>query len=212
QILAAQWYLRAAEGGFALAQTNLGIMYQYGQGVRQDFPEALRWYRLAAARDDALAQNNLGLMYANGLGVERDFVEAYKWFELAAREGGESTELATGSLSRLTEVMSQEEIAAARARAQAFREAAAAAAQEAALESPAVPRGADEFGLPVLAAQRALKQLGYYDGRVDGLAGPMTESAIRTFQRDLGLASDGGLSEAFFGALAEAQGRADGAD
>ena len=38
----------AALLGMAKAQNNLGAMYQYGQGVKQDYAEAVRWYRLAA--------------------------------------------------------------------------------------------------------------------------------------------------------------------
>ena len=37
----------AAEGD-ALAQGILGIMYEYGKGVEQDYTEAATWHRLAA--------------------------------------------------------------------------------------------------------------------------------------------------------------------
>lgn len=37
-----------AEEGDARAQYNLGLMYELGQGVPQDFTETARWYRLAA--------------------------------------------------------------------------------------------------------------------------------------------------------------------
>ncbi len=55
-----------AEQGNAIAQNNLGLMYNNGEGVPQDYEEALRWYRLAAAQGNAIAQNNLGLKYAKG--------------------------------------------------------------------------------------------------------------------------------------------------
>ena len=45
------------------AQNNLGLMYDYGEGVTIDDVEAVRWYRLAAAQEHSGAQNNLGLMY-----------------------------------------------------------------------------------------------------------------------------------------------------
>ena len=38
----------AAQQGEAAAQCYLGICYQTGQGVAQDYVEALRWYRRAA--------------------------------------------------------------------------------------------------------------------------------------------------------------------
>jgi TPR repeat protein len=37
-----------AEQGGAKAQYNLGQMYRDGQGVPQDYAEAVKWYRLAA--------------------------------------------------------------------------------------------------------------------------------------------------------------------
>jgi len=40
----------AAEQGYANAQYNLGKMYAKGQGVIQDYKEALKWYKLAAAK------------------------------------------------------------------------------------------------------------------------------------------------------------------
>ena len=46
-----------------MAQYNLGVMYDNGDGVPQDYKEAVKWYRLAAEQGDASAQYNLGLMY-----------------------------------------------------------------------------------------------------------------------------------------------------
>ncbi len=76
-----------AEQGDAAAQYGLGVMYERGQGVRQNDVEAVKWYRLAAKQGHAEAQSNLGLMYVNGQGVMRDHAEAVKWFRLAAEQG-----------------------------------------------------------------------------------------------------------------------------
>ena len=43
--------------------------------------------------------------------------------------------------------------------------------------------------------QAALRKLGYYTGSVDGLMGPATQTAIRTFQIDHGLAVTGKIDE-----------------
>jgi len=67
-----QGTLLFAEQGVAEAQFNLGLMYYNGQGVRQDYAEAVRWYRQAAEQGNAEAQNNLGAMYAIGQGVRQD--------------------------------------------------------------------------------------------------------------------------------------------
>jgi hypothetical protein len=46
-------------------------------------------------------------------------------------------------------------------------------------------------GEQVKKLQQALKQLGYYDGKVDGDYGPATKAAVEKFQQDAGLAVDG---------------------
>ncbi len=73
-----------ARRGNTTAQTNLGGMYYYGQGVAQDYGEALQWYRLAAAQGLAKAQAALGDMYGFGQGVAQDYIQAYTWWSLAA--------------------------------------------------------------------------------------------------------------------------------
>jgi hypothetical protein len=62
-------------------------MYWTGQGVPQDYQEALEWYRKSAALGNAEAQSNLGSMYANGEGVPQDDIEAVKWLLKAAEQG-----------------------------------------------------------------------------------------------------------------------------
>jgi peptidoglycan hydrolase-like protein with peptidoglycan-binding domain len=47
------------------------------------------------------------------------------------------------------------------------------------------------FELPSRDIQSALKGAGYYQGSVDGKIGPGTKDAIKAFQRDHGLNSDG---------------------
>jgi TPR repeat protein len=81
---ALKWYGLAAARGDALAQYNLGVMYDKGKGAPQDYAEALKWYGLAAAQGHAEAQFNLGVRYAKGQGVPQDYVQAYKWLNLAA--------------------------------------------------------------------------------------------------------------------------------
>ena len=76
-----------AERGDAMAQSNLGIMYENGQGVPQDYAEALKWFRKAATQDDVNAQYHLGRMYDIGQGVPQDYVQAYMWFILATVQG-----------------------------------------------------------------------------------------------------------------------------
>ena len=62
-------------------------MYDKGQGVLQDYKEAVRLYRLSADQGYAKAQYNLGVMYVNGDGVSQDYVLAYMWFHIAGSYG-----------------------------------------------------------------------------------------------------------------------------
>ena len=43
------WYRKAAEQEGAMAQHNLGSMYELGNGVSQDYVEAYQWLSLAVA-------------------------------------------------------------------------------------------------------------------------------------------------------------------
>jgi uncharacterized protein len=76
-----------AEKGDARAQSNLGEMYYYGEGVSEDDKTAVKWYRLAAEQGYARAQNKLGAMYQKGKGVPQDDKTAVKWYRLAAEQG-----------------------------------------------------------------------------------------------------------------------------
>ena len=76
-----------AEQGHAEAQFNIGLMYDKGQGMAQDYAEAAKWYRRAAEQGHAFAQAKLGSMYYDGRGVPQNYVEAHLWFNLAAARG-----------------------------------------------------------------------------------------------------------------------------
>ena len=84
---ALQEWTPLAEAGDEFAQYNLGIMYNNGEGVLQDYKEAVKWYRLAAEQGYAKSQYNLGNMYRGGEGVPQDYKEAMKWYRLAAEQG-----------------------------------------------------------------------------------------------------------------------------
>ena len=76
-----------ATAGNVNAQYNLGMMYRYGEGVPQDYAEAMKWLRLAADQGVAEAQHRIGQMHHNGEGVPQDYAEAVKWYRLAADQG-----------------------------------------------------------------------------------------------------------------------------
>lgn len=86
-VVAAQWYERAAEQSYGLAENNLGYLYEDGQGKPKDTAQAANWYRKAADQGVSLAQFNLGRLYATGEGVPRDLGQALVLFRRAASQG-----------------------------------------------------------------------------------------------------------------------------
>ena len=77
----------AAETGNMKAQYDLALMYDKGQGVPQDYQQAVRWYTKAAEAGNMKAQHNLALMYDNGQGVPQDYQQAVRWYAKAAEAG-----------------------------------------------------------------------------------------------------------------------------
>jgi len=95
-----------AENGDARAQSILGLMYSYGEGVPVDDRESARWYRRAAEQGSSVAQYNLGMFYLEGKGVSQNTDEAISWL-IKAADGGhfrarsELAKLDAGSYSDL---------------------------------------------------------------------------------------------------------------
>jgi uncharacterized protein len=71
----------------ASAQYNLGVMYAYGQGVTQDYQEALKLFRLSAEQGNPEAQCDLGAMHQAGFGVPQDYAQAMMWYLIAKANG-----------------------------------------------------------------------------------------------------------------------------
>ena len=87
---------QSAKDGVAADQYKLATMYVKGQGVKQDYQEAVKWYRLAAEQGEVNAQSALGLMYDNGEGVSKDDREAIKWYRLAGEQGDANAQYTLG--------------------------------------------------------------------------------------------------------------------
>ena len=85
--------VQAAEQGNAQAQYNLGRMLDMGDGVPQNYAEAVKWYRLAAEQGYVEAQGNLSVMLLKGNGVTSNPKQAYFWALLAAPQNQKYNEL-----------------------------------------------------------------------------------------------------------------------
>lgn len=90
--LAAAWYRKAADQGYATAQHNLGRLYRYGRLIQRDSSQAVLLYRKAAEQGYREAQLELGYCYEFGEGVKRDVVEASSWWTKAAEQGDVSAQ------------------------------------------------------------------------------------------------------------------------
>ncbi|MBK1722777.1 tetratricopeptide repeat protein [Thiocystis violacea] len=77
---------KGAEEGVALAQLRLGLMYQDGRGVAQDYATAAYWYEQAAEQNAADAQFYLAELYQAGLGVPADERQAAYWYARAGEQ------------------------------------------------------------------------------------------------------------------------------
>jgi TPR repeat protein len=79
-------YQQLANQDYAKAQFNLGVMYDQGQYVKQDYAQAVSWYLKAAEQGNANAQYNLAHKYKVGQGVIQDDTKAAYWYRRAAEE------------------------------------------------------------------------------------------------------------------------------
>lgn len=91
-------YRKAAIRGDVPAQLALGIGYEQGFGLPQDYGEALHWYRMAADQGNRDAIMLLAVMYEEGKGVAQDYGEALRWYQEAAARGDKLAQWLTGMM------------------------------------------------------------------------------------------------------------------
>jgi len=78
------WLTKAANIGYALAQTELGSRYLSGNNVPMDYDRATFWYDKAANQGNARTQYLLAKIYHEKID---DLEKARYWYEKAARQG-----------------------------------------------------------------------------------------------------------------------------
>lgn len=221
---AVMWYQRAVEAGNARAMHNLAVLHTEEVAGGQKVDEATRLFRDAAELGVRDSQFNLGIMYGRGLGVELDLAESYKWFALAARAG--DTEAAERR-DQVANAMLPEDLDKARIAAQAWQAKpliedantvnipaewsadtpGATASGANALTGPGGTSPETTGGIAIDSGnvgrdvQNALLSLGYSIGTADGIIGPKTVSAIRDFERQMGLPETGQPSASLLQAM-----------
>jgi len=104
---------KLAQAGDAKAMTTLGLIYQQGEGVKQDYERAYDWYLKAMEKGDGDAFNNIGVMFRDGLGVEHNLKVAYLIFLAVHMEGmgNDNTQIRAGrNFDRVAHNLSDPEI------------------------------------------------------------------------------------------------------
>ncbi len=77
-------------------QYRLGVSYEKGYGVPQNFKISSVWYESAANLGHKYAQYNLGIFYFKGMSVEKDYKKAADLFQKAAEQGLEQAQYNLG--------------------------------------------------------------------------------------------------------------------
>jgi hypothetical protein len=87
-----------ARAGDSVAQYELAVRYADGEGVPQDYRDAMAWFARAAASGNDKAQWKLGLAYIKGIGVPHDERKSGVWFKRAANQGNVRAQRALSDL------------------------------------------------------------------------------------------------------------------
>ena len=69
---------------------NIGGLYRDGNGMGQDYAQAMAWYTKADAAGNISAANHIGDLYYGGQGVPRDYAQAINWYRKSAAAGDAS--------------------------------------------------------------------------------------------------------------------------
>ena len=70
---------------------RMGILYENGKGVPQDYKKAMEWYLEAVEAGQGktlgIACYNIGKLYERGFGVEKNSITALDWYQKAKDAG-----------------------------------------------------------------------------------------------------------------------------
>ena len=218
---AIRWYQAAADLKHPEAQYNLGIAYIEGIGVPYDPVKASDFFEAAAQAGVMEAAYNLGLIYENGLLGQAKPDVALKWYKAAADNGSPEAKAALEELAKtlnisLQDVNSVVEDMGGTPKAAATSAPAPVVAKKEKVSTVNVPVAAPPVTTKPIAVAEAvpgtsardlaarnndqmviaqvqeyLMRIGLYPGPADGMKGPLTEDAIRSYQALNNMDADG---------------------
>ncbi len=221
------WYETAATLGHPEAQYNLGIAYIEGVGVEYDPQKAAVYFENAAGKGITEAAYNLGLIHENALLGTAKPDEALKWYKTAADAGSPEAKAALEQLAKtlniklsdvnriademgggnpvniVPEAAAVKKVPVKRAAKPVASESENVVTTSVVEEAPPAPSAAmlkrNSDRIVTAQVQQYLMQLGLYPGPADGLIGPLTQDAIRSYQLFNDMDADGLASEGLLG-------------
>lgn len=196
------WYDRAADLGHPEAQYNLGIAYIEGVGVPYDPVKASTYFKNAAENNIMEAAYNLGLIHENGLLGDAKPDEALMWYKVAADQGSPEAQQALQQLAESLDISLDDVNKLAESMKVLNKSDAAPAAAIRSNVAPAQNAAPTSLTASVSSAQALTAQIqeylmnaGLYPGPADGITGPLTSDAIRSYQNKNGMAADGRITQ-----------------
>lgn len=81
--------LKEALDGNTQSQALVGIMYRDGDGVKQNYSEAIKWMKKSAFYNEPMALFSLGRANIEGTGVPVNFEQAKEYFKSSCNQGYE---------------------------------------------------------------------------------------------------------------------------
>jgi TPR repeat protein len=126
------WMLRAAQGGYEPAFSQVASDYQNGLGTAVNLAEAARWRQRCAALHDWVCELALADMLNTGEGVPKDVVQGYAWMVICDWDAQSAKHAwlssvappkmqADDELAHLTAALTPAQVAAGRKQAIAWR-------------------------------------------------------------------------------------------
>ncbi|WP_261841709.1 hypothetical protein [Aliamphritea ceti] len=97
------WLKVAAEADYGPACYNLAALYESGEVVEQNLPEAFSWYQRGAEAGHIESQLKTGVMLLKGDGVTANYQQAQEWLEKSAIGGDPNAQVTLAILQATAE-------------------------------------------------------------------------------------------------------------
>lgn len=200
--LAASFFEQAANAGITEAAYNLGLIYENGLLGAVDTKSAIYWYKNAADRGSPEGQVALDQLSAALNMSKKQVASLYEEMSRDRDPAGAVQDAAPAAVTPqkrseavkpVTNIVKTAATERTRPRAEDIAPAIPrlSAADAASLAGEGVVKSDQSLTAQV---QEQLMRRGLYPGPADGIGGPLTTDAIRTYQRDNGLAVDGAVN------------------